>query len=67
MSGIARERMSGIAGEGAVEDPAVEDPGVEDPGVEDPARASLHLATPNPTTAPAMTATKSQMPFTLTS
>jgi hypothetical protein len=57
MSGIARERMSGIAGEGAVEDPAVEDP----------AGASLHLATPTPTTAPATTATKSQMPFTLTS
>jgi hypothetical protein len=57
MSEIARERMSGIAGEGAVEDPAVEDP----------AGASLHLATPMPTTAPATTATKSQMPFTLTS
>jgi len=62
MSGIARERMSGIAGEGTVEDPAV-----EDPAVEDPAGASLHLATPTPTTAPATTATKSQMPFTLTS
>ena len=57
MSGIARERMSGIAGEEAVEDPAVEDP----------AGAAFHLATPNPTTAPATTATKSQMPFTLTS
>jgi len=57
MSGIARERMSGIAGEGAVEDPAVEEP----------EGLAFHLATPIPTTAPATTAAKSQMPFTLTS
>jgi len=43
--------MSGLAGEGAVEDP------------EGPA---FHLATPMPTTAPATTATKSQSAFTPT-
>jgi hypothetical protein len=40
---------------------------VGDGAVEDPEGPAFHLATPIPTTAPATTATKSQMFFTLTS